>query len=144
LKELSLRPRRDGETAFPDLATVLEAVRGVVRLRGDRRAIDAENKRFAHFKAHPELYVADDEIKDRLNKLAERMNWDKPREIDTTPNLVCCPKCSFEMPVAQNLYLWDSKKIYEYAAMKEELERIADRNRLEQKIPWTETEAVRE
>lgn len=134
LRVLSLKPRAEGQTAFPDLGTILEAVRGVSRARGDRRAIDDLNQMKSHKAAHPELYETPDEVKDMAARVAGKFGIKatqaKPfKEIDRSPELVLCPKCQFEQPVASNIRHWTAKELYEIAAVKEQSELIAERNR---------------
>ena len=135
LKELSLRPRRDGETAFPDLATVLEAVRYVRAERSSRRALEKENERIAHFHAHPEFYEADEEIKEKFHALAEKMDMPKTKPIIPDPVMVCCPHCHGMLPLAKNLRFWSPQELRNYAGVLEEVQAIADRNRAMAKLP---------
>jgi hypothetical protein len=72
-------PRREGETAFPGVATILEAVRGVIRAKGATAALDAENARVAHFKAHPELYETTAEVKEFAAMVAAKFGMVVPR-----------------------------------------------------------------
>lgn len=135
LTELSNRPRRDGETAFPDLATVLETVRGVRRIRGEHKAIDAENERVAHYKAHPELYMTTEDWAEISAPLSEKFGFEKPKEIDLTPHMLTCPHCSKELPVAGNIRVWSPEELEDQAKVLREIRAIADRNRAMAKLP---------
>ena len=75
IRRLGTTPRREGETAFPDLGTVLEAVRSA---RGARQRYQEAEERAAEFAAYqkdraenPELYGRM-EIVDSLNAAIER------------------------------------------------------------------------
>jgi hypothetical protein len=56
------RGRSEGEAAYPEIHVIEEAIRGVKRGSNERRAIEEENKRIAHFKANPELYLSKEEF----------------------------------------------------------------------------------
>lgn len=71
--ELGTRRRAEGETAFPDLPTILEAVRGVIRARKpspEQEAIERENARVQHFKDYPEDYLTKEEFHEFKDKIA--------------------------------------------------------------------------
>jgi hypothetical protein len=72
VKKLSLRRRRDGETAFPDFATMRDEVR---EAEADRRSAEKTQRilresaeRAADYKAHPEKYCTLSEIMAELKK----------------------------------------------------------------------------
>jgi hypothetical protein len=79
IKALSLRVRAEGETAFPAVASILEEVRGIVRAQRATAALDAENARVAHFKAHPELYETPAEVKEFAAMVAAKFGMGGPR-----------------------------------------------------------------
>lgn len=45
------------------------------------------------------------------------------------PKIENCPHCSKPLPIVSNIRFWTAKELYEYAALKEESERIAEMNR---------------
>jgi hypothetical protein len=66
LERIGRTPRREGETAFPDLPTIEEAVRAV---RGERRACEAKERerlqeleQEAYRKAHPDEFMSAEEF----------------------------------------------------------------------------------
>lgn len=72
VKRLSLRRRREGETAFPDLPTMRDEVR---EAQADRRSDEKTQRilresaeRAADYKAHPEKYCTVSEIMAELKK----------------------------------------------------------------------------
>lgn len=140
LEELSSKPRAEGETAFPDIGTILECIRGVKRKRNENSEFEKHEARVAHFKAHPEMYETPDEVKDMAARVAGKFGIKATqanpfKEIDRTPELVLCPKCQFEQPVASNIRHWTAKELHEMAAVKEQSELIAERNRSMSNLP---------
>lgn len=136
IERLSLKPRAEGETAFPALATVLEGVRAVVRecrpsepTSGERWASHVEE-----FWKNPPAPL-DDELQARVDALNEKYDLKKPKEIETVNSDLVCPKCQFAHPVSVNLRNWNSKEIYDYAVLVEQLEVIAARNRSMSNLP---------
>jgi len=61
--------RAEGETAFPDIATILEAVRGVIRAQRP-----PEPSGFDKWNAYVDELMKDPEIKDRIAKLNARLS----------------------------------------------------------------------
>lgn len=126
---ISSVPRRDGETAFPEIATIFEAIRGVKRGKSERSAIDAENARVAHFKAYPELYETPAEVAEMAKRLSEKFGMERNREIKTQYQEVTCPHCQCLLPVANNIRFWSSQELVDLAKVVATSERIASENR---------------
>ena len=117
LRKLSLRRRQEGETAFPDLATVLDTVDDA---RRDRRIAEenekkreAEEAEAAYWRDHPEERVFFDphEILKNLGKAAP----DVKAPVRTDP-ITQCPCCG-EVLLLEGAQLsqWTSKMLREYA-----------------------------
>ena len=62
MKVLCSRPRAEGETAFPDLPTILEAIRGVIRARRPPQPTSAD-RWAAYVEAYKEERMFDGETK---------------------------------------------------------------------------------
>lgn len=51
-----------------------------------------------------------------IAEAAERLKMDrKPLEIDTAPQMLACPHCSKELPLASNLRFFTSEQLRDYA-----------------------------
>lgn len=120
---------QDFKQIWPAVGTIQEAIRGVIRLRGDRRSIDAENERVAHFKANPEMYETPAEVAEMAKKINERFGFERPKVIDTTPVMQACPHCSQELPVGPNIRFWTPEELRSYANVLESNQAIASANR---------------
>src|SRR6185312_4353533 len=128
-----------------------------------RAALDKINAQIAHSKAHPELYVSKAEWSESVKSLEEKYHLQKPKEIDTTPQMLACPHCSKELPVAGNIRFWSGGELLEHGKLLKEMEAQAEANRkkareeaeafvaaelakadadLANKVSWTETEVV--
>ena len=76
MKALYSKPRAEGETAFPDVATILEAVRGVIRARrpsAEQEAADKWNRYLEACKAEG-VEAPDPEMAARIAKLNARLS----------------------------------------------------------------------
>lgn len=81
-------------------------------------------------KANPE------EWERQIDEAAKKIGLGRKNEVVTYPvELVLCPKCQFEQPVASNIRHWTAKELYEMAALKEQSELIAARNRSMSNLP---------
>jgi hypothetical protein len=125
-----LKPRAEGETAFPTLATVLEEVRSIVR--ANRAPELTSGERWA---AHVDEYwknppaPLDGELQAKVDALNEKYDLKKPKEIITVNAEIICPRCQFAQAVSANFRNWTADEILEYGAIVKELELIAERNR---------------
>lgn len=54
---LALRERRDGETAFPSLGTLVTGVKEARERRAERDKAERRNAELKHFRDNPELYT---------------------------------------------------------------------------------------
>ncbi len=145
LVQIASVPRRDGETAFPEVATIFEAIRGVRRGKADSKAIEQENKRVAHYKANPDMYVSATEFAELVKPLNEKFGMEKPKVINTTPVEMLCPHCSQALPVAPNIRFWTPQELRTYADLVDENQRLADLNRNMDSLPLGDlAEAVHE
>lgn len=129
-------PRREGETAFPEIAVIVESIRAVKRVRSERSAIDVQNARIEHFKSHPELYSTSAEVEELTKTLNEKFGMGRKKEIPLPQyNEVRCPHCDELLPLATNMRLWTAEEMRTVADTLEELAVIADRNRNMPKLP---------
>lgn len=144
-QNLAMKPRAEGETAFPDIGTILEAVRAVIRSSRPSPEEESTAKWMKYLEdAKAEGIVGPDgDMLARIAALNEKHSLDRPKVIDTTPVLMACPHCSKELPVAPNIRFWTPMELRDYADSVESVQKIAAANRaatLEaQKEPLTET-----
>ena len=68
---LGLQERRQGETAFPALATIVSWVRNESIRRGERKAEEIRRWQWNDRQWHPEKYVTWKEIQDDFDKLVK-------------------------------------------------------------------------
>lgn len=129
---VALPPKRDGQTAFPDVDTVLESIRGVIR---GRRVVEASNERdrmweerVKYCQEHPEEREMNAEVMKQVEELNAKFGFEKPKEIDTTPTMMTCPHCSAELPVAQNIRFWEPEEMRAQADRIEALRAMATKN----------------
>lgn len=135
LNAISSRRRAEGETAFPEIQAIVEEAQAASR---NRRIAEARKRKMADEAAesrrmveHPEDFETTDDIKALADKLAAKIGFEQPKEIVIPPPvMLACPQCNFELPVAANMRFWSSEEIFEYAKLKQECERIADKNRV--------------
>lgn len=116
-KELGMKRRAEGETAFPDIATILEAVRGATRASRptvEQEAADRWLQYIAAAKAEG-TSEPDGEMLRRIEALNGKHNLIKPKVIDTTPVTMNCPHCSQELPVGPNIRFWTVQELRIYA-----------------------------
>lgn len=125
----ALPPKRDGQTAFPDVDTILEAVRGVIRAR--KAVEDDPGRKWSKYVEQCQseaIFEPDAEALDLISRLNEKFGLERPREIETKHFILCCPKCSFEMPVAGNIRCWTSDELRAHAATLDEMHKMAMAN----------------
>lgn len=135
-KAIAQRPRAEGETAFPEIATIIAEVKLAAR---DRRIAAERERKMADEAAelrrrrtHPEDFIADKEIAEMEARLREKYQARFGVERENflpEPKMLCCPECSAELPVPQNIRFWEPSGLREHADRIEELRRIADKNR---------------
>jgi hypothetical protein len=113
---------------FPDPLDIDEQCRRIKRAELDGKAlakIKAADKAFAD-SGEPRVNVAE-----MVREVAEKLG--KPitqaKEIDLTPVMVCCPACSYELPMSPNIRLWSLEELRDYVLIMGENKAIADRNR---------------
>jgi hypothetical protein len=136
LRQIGMMPRREGETAFPDIATIMEAVRGVVRANrvqeptsGERWATHVEE-----FWKQPAAPL-DAELQAKIDAMNEKFSLKKTKEIETTCTELVCPGCGLAQPVAGNIRQWTPAQLREHADVLDELAVIAERNRNMPRLP---------
>lgn len=145
----SFPAREEGETAFPDCDTVKRVVRGAGR---NRRTAEERERRMADEAAerrrretHPEEFepITPADLEAMAEKLPN-FEYTLPKEkVIPEPKMETCPHCSKNLFVSTNIRFWSAKELYEMAVLKEELERIAAKNREEQlKRIQSETQAA--
>jgi hypothetical protein len=132
---IAKRTRAEGETAFPEVQAIVEAAQAASRNRRiagerERRMSDeaAERRRRVE---HPEEFepIGPDDLEAMAAKLPN-FNFERPKEIVIAPPaMLACPQCSAELPVAQNIRLWEPSELREQADRIEEIRRIAAKNR---------------
>jgi hypothetical protein len=136
LRSISSRRRAEGETAFPEIATVVDEVQAVGRIRRiaeareRRRADEAAERR--HREQHPEEFepIGPSDLEAMAAKLGDKFSFERPKaRAVPEPKMEACPHCSGLLPVTSNIRFWSAKELYEFAAVKEESERIAEMNR---------------
>lgn len=141
-------PRREGETAFPDIARILEAVRAVIR--ASRPSVEqAAASRWLEYidKCKAEgIEKPDEETLAKINGLNSRFNLEKPQElIIGPPAMVECPHCGGTLPLAKNLRFFSSLELRMLADLVEKSEQISAANRAAVHEPETEiVEAITE
>lgn len=74
-------------------------------------------------KSNPEAWEA------QIAASAQKLGIGRKKVIDRFADIANCPHCQKELPVAQNIRFWSSKELYEMAALKDQSELIAERNR---------------
>jgi len=137
LKAISSRRRAEGETAFPEIQAIVEECQAASRNRRiaaqrERRIADEAAERRRRI-THPEDFVADDEIKAMAEKLSAKIGFDQPKEIVIpAPVMLTCPHCSAELPVSPNIRFWNAEELRSHADTLDELQRMADKNRVSQ------------
>jgi hypothetical protein len=132
MESLSSRRRSEGETAFPEIAVIVEEVMATAR---GRRAAEERERRMSDEAAerrrretYPEDYIATDEIKAMAERIGRKCGMGYRSEAQE-PVKVLCPHCSAELPVAPNIRLWEPEELRLQADMLEEIRRIATVNR---------------
>lgn len=129
LETIGKTPRNQGETAFPDVATVLEVLRGVVRSR--KAAESNPGKKWSdevdEFWKQPAVPL-DEELQAKVDALNEKFGMKKKKEIDTTPVEMTCPHCSASLPVAPNIRFWTADELRTYADALDSLHAMAMEN----------------
>lgn len=132
LVQIASVPRRDGETAFPEVAAILDAVRGVIRSR--KAAENDGGVRWAKYVEQCKsegIEQPDAEMLARIESLNDRFNLERPKEITIDPPaLVECPHCKETLPLARNLRFFSASELRDLADVVESNERIAANNRM--------------
>jgi len=137
LKAISSRRRAEGETAFPEIQAIVEECQAASRSRRiaaerERRMADEAAERRRR-ETHPEDYIADDEIKAMAEKLSAKIGFEQPKEIEIRePAMLACPHCSKALPVSPNIRFWTAEELRTHADTLDELQRMADKNRVSQ------------
>jgi hypothetical protein len=136
LLSISSRRRAEGETAFPDIATVLDEVRAAGRIR---RVTEARVARMAeeaaerkHREEHPEDFepLGPSDLEAMAKKLGDKFSFERPKaRAIPEPVTLCCPKCSYELAVPENTRFWTAEQHRAHADTLDELQRMADKNR---------------
>jgi hypothetical protein len=131
IQNLCLTPRAEGETAFPALATVVEAVRGVVRSGRPTEGQEAANRLMAYYdrvKAEGTT-EPDAEMLAKIEGMNAKFNLKKARVIDTAPATQTCPHCNKDLPVARNIRFWEPEELEALAVTMRSNRAIAAANR---------------
>lgn len=133
MKSIALRPRAEGETAFPEVATIIaetEAARRKRRIAGEReRRIADEAAELRRRRTHPEEFEAfgPADIEALAKKSAGKFSFDRPKQAE--PVVKTCPHCSEVLPLPANMRFWTSDEVAAFAKLLASNERIAAANR---------------
>lgn len=126
LSRIASVPRRDGETAFPEIATVTLAVRAATSERKASERIERERRAEEEYNANAARQLAEDRanpeaLEREIAAIAERLNMDRKKpEISTEPQMMTCPHCSKDLPVNVNIRFWTSGELRRYADVLDE------------------------
>jgi hypothetical protein len=137
---LSSRPRAEGETAFPEVATIIAEIRGIV---SGRRALEIEaekRQREEDYKAKALREMEEDKAdpaawQAQIAAAAEKLGIGCKRVINMAHTELVCPRCNFAHSVAGNIRFWTPEELRKHAETLEELAVIADRNRMMPQLP---------
>jgi hypothetical protein len=105
-------------------------IRRIAEARERRRADEAAERR--HREQHPEEFepIGPSDLEAMAAKLGDKFSFERPKaRAVPEPKMEACPHCSGLLPVTSNIRFWSAKELYEFAAVKEESERIAEMNR---------------
>lgn len=72
VETLALRERRDGETAFPSLATIVSLAKDIAGRRQARNAQEKMSEQRRHYLEHPEYYCSMLEVWQGVEELRKR------------------------------------------------------------------------
>lgn len=125
----AIPPKRDGQTAFPDVDTILEAVRGVIRSR--KSVEDSSGAQWLRYveRCKAEGREEPDPIAQQaVDRMNEKFGLQKPKVIETTYVQMKCPHCDSELAVASNIRFWTSDDLRKHADTLDNLHRIAMKN----------------
>jgi hypothetical protein len=136
-------PRREGETAFPEIATIIAGIRGVIR---GRRILEAEaekRKRDEEYNARAKREMEEDKAdpaawQAQIAASAEKLGMGRKKVISAAHTELICPRCSFAHPVAGNIRFWTPEELRKHADTLEELALIAERNRTMPELPLSD------
>lgn len=134
ITRIGYRPRRDGETAFPDFGAIVAEVRAA---REDRRrfaTIDAINAEARKRQEQPENYTSWNEImtSPEGKAIMHRHNRHKDQPApETEMSQVCCPACDAVIPVMAGVRLMTSAELRQFADLREQQELRAEQRRID-------------
>ena len=121
--------RRDGEAAFPELPRFVQAIRKFREERASTAEIRRINERMDHYRKNPEEYMSSEETSALVLRLSERLDMNKPSEVDFAPTTLTCPQCGFEHAVAQNIRYWSPDELEAHAVTLRGIQETAKANR---------------
>lgn len=131
---MATRPRRDGETTFPDLGTVLIEVRAAREHRGRFATIESINAEARRREEYPEQYTSLKEIREspEVKSIMGRHDRHKKQPAVTIESAqLCCPACDAVVPVMAGVRLLTSAELRQLADLREQQEIRAEQRRLE-------------
>lgn len=126
---------------WPAVGVFLAEVETLVRRRRhleaeSARTKDREEKEASIRRENEELHANPEELERVIAAAADKVSFlGRKKIIDTTPQMVTCPHCSKELPVAQNIRFWSPEELQDYAEILKQVRAIADRNRAMEKLP---------
>jgi hypothetical protein len=129
---------------FPDPLDIEEECRVIRSADYDGKALDAIKAREKVFRDSGEKVT---NFADLIREASVNVGRpiEQPKVMDTSPILLCCPQCSFVMPVPHNMRPWTGEETVAYGKVLLELEEIAAAKRAAslaaQAIPLSEVTA---
>lgn len=132
LDKIGSRPRKEGETAFPEIAAIIAETRGIQVLRVRYMENAERDKSWEEYKAKAKREMDEDkadpvEWQAKIDAASQRLGMErKPKELDLAPKMQTCPWCTEELPIAANFRFWTTDEMRKYA---DELDAAKDRKR---------------
>jgi hypothetical protein len=100
LKDIAETPRGEGETAIPDVGTILDAVREAGRFRVVVEARRKREQEDRHLAEHPEAYVA---VRDIFAEVIEKKKGQFSALAAKNAEPARCPHCEGVLPTSATL-----------------------------------------
>lgn len=141
LLSISSRRRADGETAFPEIATVVDEVLSAGRNRRiaeerERRMADEATERRRR-ETHPEEFepIGPADLEKMAAKLGDKFNFDKPKpKAQPVIDPMDCPHCGKSLPISSGVRRMTSQELRDLADVIEQIENQSAANRDANKI----------
>jgi hypothetical protein len=140
-KAIAQRPRAEGETAFPEIATIIGEVQAAGR---SRRTAEARERRLAdeaeerrRRESHPEEFepIGPADLEAMAAKLGDKFSFDRPKP---KPHPVMentdCPHCGKVLPISSGVRRMNSQELRDLADVMEQVENLSAANREANKL----------